>query len=94
MKTIEEKMNEAFKQAGENAYFGNGFKAGYNAAFEWISVDEELPPKEIDRKLSIDVLCKLNDEEVIVSYYNFVSKTWILNNNKNIVTHWRLIEIN
>ena len=46
MKSIEEKMNDAYKNAGSNAYFGNGFYAGYKAAFEWISVDDELPENE------------------------------------------------
>jgi len=28
MKTIKEGMDEAYKEAGQNAYFGNGFKSG------------------------------------------------------------------
>lgn len=43
MKTIEEGLNEAYQQASENAYFGNGFKAGVEFAQQWINISDELP---------------------------------------------------
>lgn len=52
----------------------------------WIPVNEQLPPKE--RTLSIDVLCFLEDEEMMVTYYNYASGKWELNNSKNSITHW------
>ena len=43
MKTIEQALDEAYKNAGSNAYFGNGFKAGAEFAQQMISFDEEKP---------------------------------------------------
>lgn len=43
MKTIEKGLNDAYKKAGHNAYFGNGFKAGVEFAERFIPIDEELP---------------------------------------------------
>jgi hypothetical protein len=45
MKTITEGLDEAYKNAGHNAYFENGFKSGVEFAQRWIPVEEELPPK-------------------------------------------------
>ena len=43
MKTIEEALDEAYKNAGSNAYFGNGFKAGAQFAIdELVSKFEQL----------------------------------------------------
>ena len=90
MKTIEEKMNEAFKQSGENAYFGNGFKAGYKAALEWISVDEELPPEHEN------VLVKLSTDTVLMGIMDSSNEWGIYySDGRNIedtdrpVTHWK-----
>lgn len=38
MKTIEDGLNAAYKNSGDNAYFGNGFKAGIEFAQRWIHV--------------------------------------------------------
>ena len=43
MKTIEQALDEAYNNAGSNAYFGNGFKAGAEFAQKMISFDEEKP---------------------------------------------------
>lgn len=47
---LEIAMNEAYKQAGENAYFGTGFKMGaeymkkeYEEKLRWIPVEERMP---------------------------------------------------
>ena len=47
MKTIKEGLNEAYEKAGQNSYFGNGFKAGVEFAQRWISVKDELPQEGI-----------------------------------------------
>ena len=43
MLTIEQALDEAYKNAGSNAYFGNGFRAGAQFAQQMISFDEEKP---------------------------------------------------
>jgi len=43
MKTIDEGIKEAYLKSGDNAYFGNGFKAGVEFAQRWISINEETP---------------------------------------------------
>ena len=43
MKTIKEALDEAYKNAGSNAYFGNGFKAGVEFAQQMTSFDKEKP---------------------------------------------------
>ena len=48
MLTIEQALDEAYNNAGSNAYFGNGFKAGVEFAQRWIPVGEELP--KVDEK--------------------------------------------
>lgn len=53
----------------------------------WINVNESLPKLENDRKLSVDVLCYLNDGEMTVTYFNYLDRKWILN-DFNVVTHW------
>lgn len=40
MKTIEQGLNEAYKLCGNNAYFGEGFKAGVEFA-EYCSLLED-----------------------------------------------------
>lgn len=43
MKSIKEGLDEAYKKAGQNAYFGNGFNAGITFAQQWIKVEDETP---------------------------------------------------
>lgn len=43
MNTIEQALDEAYKNAGSNAYFGNGFRAGAEFAQQMTSFDEEKP---------------------------------------------------
>ena len=43
METIEQALDEAYKNAGSNAYFGNGFRSGVEFAQKMISFDEEKP---------------------------------------------------
>ena len=44
MKTVQEGLNEAYKQAGQNAYFGDGFMAGAEFAQRWIEASEPNLP--------------------------------------------------
>ena len=57
MKTIEEGLDEAYQKAGENAYFGNGFKAGVEFAQRWISVEDELPKEGVSVLIKNDFGC-------------------------------------
>jgi hypothetical protein len=91
MKTIEEKACEY----AENAYIvfpqsavKSAFIAGYNAAQEWISVEDELP-KEHKFGISKDVLT-LAGSKHSVKNYDHIIKQW--SGSQNItVTHWRPI---
>lgn len=62
MKTIKEGLDEAYKKAGQNAYFGNGFNAGIEFSQQWIKVEDETPlafeTGEWDGKRSDFVLAK------------------------------------
>lgn len=55
---------------------------------KWINVNEQLPKSEAGMKLSIDVLCHIEDGEMIVTYFNYPAGKWELSNNRNAVTHW------
>jgi hypothetical protein len=44
MKTIKEGLDEAYKKAGQNAYFGNGFNSGVEFAQRFIPIEEKMPP--------------------------------------------------
>ena len=57
MKTIEEGLEEAYQKAGENAYFGNGFKSGVEFAQRWISVEDELPKEGVSVLIKNDFGC-------------------------------------
>ena len=66
----------------------NDFAAGYNAAFEWISVEDELP-QEHKYGISKDVLT-LAGSKHSVKNYDHIIKQW--SGSQNItVTHWRPI---
>ena len=102
MKTIEEELSESYKKAGENACYGNGFKAGIELAQRWIAIEEELP----DSNIYDNVLVKLlktdyrygrNEkyESIYIASVNCYSQFIInLMNNEEakLITHWRPIE--
>ena len=83
MLTIEQALDEAYKNAGSNAYFGNGFKKGVEFAQRWIPVEEELPEK------LVQVIVKLED--------GWCTCTWITEDGDfafNVKpTHWRHINL-
>ena len=45
MKTFEQALDDAYLQCGNNAYFGNGFKSGFEFANELIESEVDLPEK-------------------------------------------------
>lgn len=83
MKTIEQALDEAYNNAGSNAYFGNGFRDGIEFAQRWISVDEVLP------EVSKQVIVKLPND--------WHTCTWLMKDGTfafNVKpTHWRPIEL-
>ena len=83
MLTIEQALDEAYKNAGSNAYFGNGFRAGVEFAQRWISVEDELP------EVSKQVIVKLPND--------WHTCTWLMKDGTfafNVKpTHWRPIEL-
>jgi len=94
MGTIEQALDEAYKNAGSNAYFGNGFRAGIEFAQRWISVDDELPEDiETDGRTYIPCIVT-NGETKTIAFRRLspLTKKW----NWNVmmeVTHWRPIEL-
>ena len=101
MKTIEQALDEAYKNAGSNAYFGNGFRAGIEFAQRWMSVDEELP--EIDEQVLAKKELRHGDT-CVQNFYSIVTRMtpscewegvkWSdVGFNRGIVTHWRPIEL-
>ena len=101
MLTIEQALDEAYINAGSNAYFGNGFKAGAEFAQRWIPVDEELP------EIGEQVLAKKelrHGDTWVQNFYSIVTRMtpsgewegvkWSdVGFNRGIVTHWRPIEL-
>ena len=102
MKTINEELLESYKKAGENAYFGNGFKAGIELAQRWISIEEELPDCNVFNKVLVKLLKtdyrygrKDKYESIDLASVNCYSQFIInLMNNEDakLITHWRPIE--
>ena len=83
MKKIEQALDEAYNNAGSNAYFGNGFRSGVEFAQRWIPVEEELPEKS---------------KQVIVKLENgWHTCTWLTEDGTfafNVKpTHWRPINL-
>ena len=95
MNTIAQALDEAYNNAGSNAYFGNGFKAGVEFAQRWIPVEEELP------KIGEKVITKMTkDKRTSYGIATRIREEWEINahwidhtfSNMNI-THWRPIEL-
>ena len=91
MKTIEQALDEAYNNAGSNAYFGNGFRAGIEFAQRWVSVEEELPELK-EKQYSILAKTKTN-EYIVVNVFGDIEYL-----RKGIfeyfnITHWRPIEL-
>ena len=101
MKTIEQALDEAYNNAGSNAYFGNGFRAGVEFAQRWIPVEEELP--DIGEEVLVKRELRQGDTWVqrfcSVSTRLAPSGEWEdvkwsdVGHTRGIVTHWRPIEL-
>ena len=92
MLTIEQALDEAYKNAGSNAYFGNGFRAGVEFAQRWINIEKELP--KIDESGESDLILMKIDHFVYVGNYTEDGE-WVelITGEKYIPTHWRPIEL-
>ena len=106
MKTINEALDKAYENCGENAYFGSGFYAGVEFAQRWVSVEDELP--EDSDNLTQTEKYIYTESPVLVRTTNgkySVSKRSKFKENKNSkwewigsssfsdsITHWRPIE--
>lgn len=98
MLTIKQALDKAYQEAGENAYFGNGFYAAIKFAQTWISVEEDLPP------VGSEVIAKIvwdsgKEVKAALRFVNEDDCAWrTLDDNSELsyflrVTHWRLIQI-
>ena len=87
MQTVNEGLNKAYKEAGQNAYFGNGFMLGVDFAQRWIPVEDELPEERVF------VLCQ-NPFSAFVASFHGKEKGFRIPNAEGEykVTHWRPIE--
>jgi len=89
MKTINKALDEAYKNAGQNAYYGRGFKDGIQFAETWIPVEEELPED------GLRVIVKDESGDWDKSYYSDFMKEFIAPEHSEVnacsITHWRPI---
>lgn len=91
MKTIKEGLDEAYKKAGQNAYFENGFNAGIEFAQRWIPVEEELPETN---EFEESRICLIKNRYAIdIGRYYSNKKRWFLSSSNFEVTHWRYVEL-
>lgn len=105
MKTVQEGLNEAYKQAGQNAYFSEGFMAGAEFAQRWIPIGEEIPlaykSGDWDGLKSDVVLAKNNHGSIFIAgtyqgeidglkYCDFVDMNEYVISN---VISWRPIDV-
>ena len=97
MKTAEQALDDAYKNAGSNAYFGNGFRAGVEFAQRWISVEEELHPIGemvlVRTKINKVTTCEMY---IPKDYLGNIlgEKEWAASYNfKQAITHWRSINL-
>ena len=94
MGTIEQALDDAYKNAGSNAYFGNGFKAGAEFAQQMISFDEEKP------EYYTPVIIEYESNEYIawLAWSETIGYIWTINGTDVVLIHkpnikWRHINI-
>jgi len=61
-KEQEQALNKAYKKAGNNAYFGNGFNAGVKFALEYIKTCNAPAVSESVEPVGEDTVCPKYDE--------------------------------
>jgi hypothetical protein len=74
MKTIEEGLEEAYKKAGQNAYFGNGFNSGVEFAQRFIPIEEDTPPA----REKVIVLCENVGGKKYITLAQFIPSMTVL----------------
>ena len=97
MNTIEQALDEAYNNAGSNAYFGNGFKAGSEFAQRWIQIDRctngyitAHSLSDIERNLPVimnDEDGIENEEYIVIRYISDLLDT------DESFTHWRPVNL-
>lgn len=94
MLTIEQALDEAYNNAGSNAYFGNGFRAGVEFAQRRIPVKEELPDSK-NGYINKEVIAFTSDNfSYILIYDDYLG--WLPNGTDadiDNITHWRPINL-
>ena len=94
MLTIEQALDEAYKNAGSNAYFGNGFRAGVEFAQRWIPVEDELPDEK-NGCINKEVIAFTSDNfSYILIYDDYLG--WLPNGTDadiDNITHWRPVNL-
>ncbi len=77
---IEEKMNEAYKKAGNNTYFGNGFTIGAKWALSeqsgWIPVENAMPVDK-NKEEPIDLELLAHPDTTIINGYYAENEWWL-----------------
>jgi hypothetical protein len=96
MKTIKQGLDEAYKNAGINAYFGSGFDAGIEFAESVIKIEDEYPSMKngfIDELVLVCVRNKNKEDGIILwDLCSFDGETWSKRNNTwEIIIGWRPI---
>ena len=97
MNTIEQALDEAYNNAGSNAYFGNVFRAGIEFAQRWIPINRctngyitAQSLSDIERNLPVIMNDEdgVNDDEYVIIKY--VSDLLEMDES---FTHWRPINL-
>ena len=96
MKTIEQALDEAYKNAGSNAYFGNGFRDGIEFAQQFYLIERDQYSKiDLNQKEELEcnmpILVKYLNEDGETTYEIFAEYYPSLEDP--IYTHWRPIEV-
>lgn len=93
MLTIEQALDEAYKNAGSNAYFGNGFRAGVEFAQQFYPIERD---KDGFTTLKQDEEFQKNFPILVKGSYGIElldELTTVLKKPGHGYTHWRPIEL-
>jgi len=85
MKDKSEALDEAYKKAGHNTYFNNGFYAGVKYAQAYIDISDEFPSLEngyVDELVLVFVKNKNKEDGIILwDLSSFDGSSWSKRNN-------------
>ena len=93
MLTIEQALDEAYKNAGSNAYFGNGFRAGVEFAQQFYPIERD---KDGFTTLKQDEEFQKNFPILVKGNYGIElldELTTVLEKPGHGYTHWRPINL-